>query len=67
MLLAGVPYRIAFLNGTLAAALILPGNQLWYIPVAAVLHFVFRFLAKKDPWFFDVFRGALHARHRLDP
>jgi len=67
LLIAGVPRGLALLNGTMAAALGLGGHQLWIFPLNLVIHLVCRALASKDPWFFDVFRGALHARHRLDP
>jgi len=63
ILLAGVPRRLAILNGTLCAALTL-GLHLWYgIPIALVIHVSAYYLTRKDPSFFDVILRHTHQKN----
>ena len=67
MLLGGVPRTIAFLLWTTAAAIALGLHQLWVVPIAIVIHTVLAAVARKDPWFFEVFIQALKSPKQLCP
>lgn len=54
ILFAGVPRRLALINGTLMAALALGAQSLFAIPVGLVFHAVFAALTRIDPDFFEV-------------
>ena len=54
ILFAGVPRRIALLNGTLMAAFALGAQSLIAVPIGVVFHIVFALLTRIDPNFFDV-------------
>lgn len=54
IMLAGVPRRFAILNGTLCAALVLGLHAFYLLPVGIIIHIVAVFMAKQDPYFFDV-------------
>ncbi|MBL4818867.1 MAG: VirB3 family type IV secretion system protein [Deltaproteobacteria bacterium] len=54
ILFAGVPRKIAILNGTWTAALTLGAQSLIALPVGVAFHIVFALLTKIDPNFFDV-------------
>ncbi|ANT65596.1 MULTISPECIES: VirB3 family type IV secretion system protein [Prosthecochloris] len=67
ILLAGVPRTLAFLLWTTASAIGFGLHQIWVVPVAAVAHIIFSLLAKRDPFFFEVFIRALKTPKQLDP
>jgi len=54
ILLGGVPRRFAILNGTLCAALVLGLHAFYILPVGILIHIAAVFMAKHDPYFFDV-------------
>lgn len=59
ILLAGVPRRVAILNGTFLAAMVLGLHSFWVVPVSIALHFLAVAATRKDPMFFDTFRRHL--------
>lgn len=67
ILLAGLPRNFAFLLWTPGMVIILGLYQLWFVPIQIGLHLVFAYLTKRDPHFFEVFKRALRAHHRLEP
>ena len=67
IMVAGLPRRLGLLLWTITAAFVLGLHQLWMFPLALLLHGGFAAAAKRDPYFFEIFIRALHARHRLDP
>jgi type IV secretory pathway TrbD component len=67
IMLAGLPRNLGLLLWTTVAALVLGLHQVWILPLGIVLHAVFAAIARRDPFFFDVFLRALHAQRRLDP
>lgn len=67
ILLGGVPRTLAFLLWTTASAIGFGLHQVWVIPVAVVAHMIFSLLAKRDPFFFEVFIRALKTPKQLDP
>jgi len=67
ILVAGLPRNLGLLLWTITAAFALGLHQIWVLPISLVMHLVFAALAKRDPYFFDVFLRALRARHRLEP
>lgn len=54
ILLGGAPRRFALLNGTLCAAFVLGLRALLALPIFILFHVAAVFLAKKDPYFFEV-------------
>ena len=54
ILLAGVPRKMALLNGTLMAAFALGAQSLIAVPIGIGFHLVFALLTRVDPNFFDV-------------
>lgn len=66
ILIAGLPRSLGLLLWTATAAFALGLHQLWVLPLALLLHFVFATLARRDPFFFDVFVRAVGQR-RLEP
>lgn len=55
IMLGGVPRRLAILNGTFCAAFILGLHALFTLPIFILIHLLAVYLAKKDPYFFEVF------------
>jgi|WetSurMetagenome_2_1015567.scaffolds.fasta_scaffold271578_2 type IV secretion system protein TrbD len=55
ILLAGAPRQFAIINATLGAAIVLGLHAIYLLPLFIVLHIVAVFLAKKDPYFFEIF------------
>jgi len=66
IMLAGVPRRFAILNGTLCAAMVLGLHSLYMLPVCFIIHMVAYFLAKKDPYFFDVILRHIRQKKYYD-
>jgi len=54
ILLAGVPRRIAIINGAMMAAFGFGGQSLLAIPIGLAFHVLFAALTRIDPNFFDV-------------
>ena len=54
ILFAGVPRRLAILNGTICAALVLGLHAFYMLPIFVLIHLLAALLTKKDPYFFDV-------------
>lgn len=54
ILFAGVPRKIALLNGTLMAAFALGAQSLIAVPIGVLFHIIFALLTRIDPNFFDV-------------
>jgi type IV secretion system protein TrbD len=54
ILLGGVPRQFAILNWTLCAALVLGLRAIYLLPIFIVLHFLAVWVARKDPYFFEV-------------
>jgi len=67
IMFAGLPRSFGLLLWTAAAAFILGLHQIWILPLALVLHAAFAAVARRDPFFFDVFLRAIHAQRRLEP
>jgi type IV secretion system protein VirB3 len=67
MMLAGLPRNLGLLLWTSTAAFALGLHQVWVLPVACVLHGVFAAMARRDPYFFEVFLRAFHGQRKLDP
>jgi len=61
-LVMGIPRQLAFVLYTLMAALTFPLGTWYAIPPGLFLHAVFVAAAKKDPFFWDVFRRAFRYR-----
>ena len=57
-LVMGIPRQLALVLYTLVGALTLPLGTWYAIPLGVFLHGVFVAAAKKDPFFWDVFRRA---------
>ena len=66
ILLAGVPRKIAILNGTMIAAFGLGLHSFWSIVFGVVLHFALVAFARKDPQVFDIFPAFLKEKDRLE-
>lgn len=64
ILFAGVPRKIALLNGTLMAAFALGAQSLIAVPIGAVFHMVFACLTRIDPNFFEVLIANLKRSKR---
>ena len=62
-LVLGVPRQLALVLYTLMAALTFPLGTWYAIPPGLFLHLVFVAAAKKDPFFWEVFRRAFLYRH----
>ncbi len=62
-LVAGIPRQLALVFYTLIAALTLPLGTWYAIPPGLFLHLLFVAAAKKDPFFWEVFRRAFLYRH----
>jgi len=62
-LVAGIPRQLALVLYTLMAALTFPLGTWYAIPPGLFLHIVFVAAAKKDPFFWEVFRRAFLYRH----
>ena len=62
-LVAGIPRQLALVLYTLMAALTFPLGTWYAIPLGLFLHLVFVAAAKKDPFFWEVFRRAFLYRH----
>jgi type IV secretion system protein TrbD len=54
IMLAGAPRLFTILNGTICAALVLALHAFYILPVCFLVQIIAVFLAKKDPYFFDV-------------
>jgi type IV secretion system protein TrbD len=67
IMFAGLPRSLGLLLWTATAAFALGLHQLWVLPIALVLHVVLAAMARRDPYFFDVFVRAIHAQRRLEP
>ena len=61
---AGVPRKIALLNGTLMAAFALGAQSLIAVPIGALFHIIFAMLTRIDPNFFDVLFSNLKRSRR---
>ena len=57
-LVMGIPRQLALVLYTLIAALTVPLGTWYAIPPGLFLHAVFVAAARKDPFFWDVFRRA---------
>jgi type IV secretion system protein TrbD len=62
-LVLGIPRQLALALYTPVVALSLPLGTWYAIPPGIFLHLVFVTAAKKDPFFWDVFRRAFLYRH----
>ena len=67
IMFAGLPRTFGLLMWTTVSALVLGLHQIWILPLGVVLHLLFAAVARRDPFFFDVFLRAIHAQRRLDP
>ena len=50
-----VPRELFLLNALSAAFIIMILHFMYYIPIPIIVHFIFVYLAKKDPFIFDIF------------
>ena len=65
--IGGAPRTIALLNGALTAVLALGLQVPWIgLPMGLALHALAYWLARKDPYVFDVLRRHLRQRPYLD-
>jgi type IV secretion system protein VirB3 len=62
IMMGGVPRQFAILNWTLCGALVLGLRAVYLLPLFVLLHMGAVFLAKKDPYFFEV--GLRHLRQK---
>jgi len=62
IMLAGAPRRIAILNFTVCAAFVLGLRAIYVLPISIIIHVIAVLLAKRDPYFFDVF--LRHSRQK---
>ena len=62
-LVMGIPRQLALVHYTLMAALTFPLGTWYAIPPGLFLHGVFVSAAKKDPFFWEVFRRAFRYRN----
>jgi len=71
LLLAGLPKAVAIIHWTVSTAIIITGQQYWFIVVALSIHCVLALLTKYDPAAFALLRRAVFVRRagrrRLDP
>jgi type IV secretion system protein VirB3 len=67
LLIAGLPRTFAFVLWTFAIVVIVGLGQVWYVPLQLLLHVLFAYLTKREPYFFDIGKRALRAQRRLDP
>jgi type IV secretion system protein VirB3 len=67
IMLAGLPRSFCLLLWTTIAAFVLGLHQVWILPIGLAMHALFAAVARRDPFFFDVFLRAIHAQRRLDP
>lgn len=67
ILFAGLPKNFALVLWTLSMCIVLGLYQIWFLPITLVAHFFFAALARRDPYFFDVFLRAVRGQKRLDP
>jgi type IV secretion system protein TrbD len=67
LLIAGLPRTFAFVLWTFAIVVIVGLGQIWYVPLQIILHVLFAYLTKREPYFFDIGNRALRAQRRLDP
>lgn len=67
IMFAGLPKSFALLLWTLSLCIVLGLYQIWFLPITIVLHLFFAALARRDPYFFDIFLRAIRAQARLDP
>ena len=67
VLIAGIPRAACIFLWSAIGALVLGLRQPWVIPIGLALHFLLREVAKHDPYFFDVIKGALKMPKRLEP
>ena len=54
IMLGGVPRSFAILNGTICAAFVLGLQAVYMLPIFIIIHIAAMFMAKRDPYFFDV-------------
>lgn len=59
ILIAGVPRRLAILNGTFAAAMGLGLHSFYCLPLGLALHLVAVAVTRKDPQFFECLQRHL--------
>ncbi len=62
LLLAGVPRRVALLNGTIVAAMALGLHNVLAIPVGILVHLVAVYATKWDPFFLEI--GINHMKEK---
>lgn len=67
VLTAGLPKTVAFLLWTTTAALAFGMRQWWILPPAILLHLGLAYVAKGEPYFFDIFLRAIKAPKSLQP
>ena len=67
ILIAGLPRNIWLVWFFTSAALGFGAREFWVLPIAAVLYAGLALATRYDPYFFDVFKAALHNPKRLDP
>ncbi|WP_420715398.1 VirB3 family type IV secretion system protein [Myxococcus sp. MISCRS1] len=65
--LAGLPENFAKALWVLTAAFVLGARVWWMLILSTLLHAGCAWLARRDPYFFDVALRALRGRRRLDP
>jgi type IV secretion system protein VirB3 len=66
IMLAGLPRNFCLLLWTTVAAFVLGLHQVWILPIGLAMHALFAAVARRDPFFFDVFLRAIHAQRRLE-
>lgn len=62
ILIGGVPRQIAFLNGTLGAAMIFGLHSWMSVPVCIIVHIIAFYMTKRDPQFFDCFKRHIQQK-----
>jgi type IV secretory pathway TrbD component len=67
ILFAGLPKKFALVLWTLSTCIVLGLYQLWFLPLTLAVHCFFVALARRDPFFFDVFLRAVRGQKRLVP
>ena len=62
ILLAGAPRQFAILNSTIFVALIIGLHAYYLIPIGSITHLIAVWLAKQDPYFFDILLRQIHLK-----
>ncbi|MFA6105977.1 MAG: VirB3 family type IV secretion system protein [Patescibacteria group bacterium] len=66
ILIMGLPREVFFMNGTIAAILLLGTHQWYLLPISLVIHIIASHYTKKDTFFFDCFKRYIKRASYFD-